>query len=167
LWRLLPSWLVQIPISERLLTRSRNLILYWLWHLITGYPYFIVAVFDGKRLANYSVARGRDLRVPAMEERDLCVGSWTHPAKRRRGIAAAALSFLTSTKLARDRRIWWICLEENMASNLIAKNQGFLLAKHCERKARFGLQALGYYSIEMLTHRPARSVMGCVLKDRT
>ncbi|MCL5734651.1 MAG: methyltransferase domain-containing protein [Actinobacteria bacterium] len=151
-WRLLPTCLLRPGRPDELLCLW-HLFFYWLYHYLflfsTSREYNILLVFCGGELAHYSVVRSRDFRFPFMAARDLQVGPvWTHPSHRRRGVAGRALAIVCSRLSRAGGRLWWVCMEGNRPSNLVARSQGFAAAGTGYRGKVLGLRLLGSFHIE-------------------
>ena len=147
LLRILPLTLVRGDGAGHHLVKPYHLLFYYLYHYLLGRWYGVAIVFNGTRLAHYSVVRTRDFRFPFMGPRDLQIGPvWTNPDDRRQGIAGAVLDHLLLKTPA--LRFWWVCTQENVASNSVALHHGFALAGTGVRAPRLGTRLLGRFEIQ-------------------
>lgn len=150
-WRVLPRCLLRARKAEHLLNLW-HLCFFWLHYYLTRpwgrNDYRIALAFHGNDLAHFAVARTRDHRFPFMREDDVQFGPvWTDSSHRGRGLAVGTVSHLLGQLSGAWRRVWWICLRGNAASNAVASKAHFALLGEGNRTTRLGMRALGAFAI--------------------
>ena len=87
-------------------------------------------------------------RFPFMARQDLQVGdTWTAPSERGRGLARWALATAIERLATDGKNIWYICDDDNAASQGVARKAGMKLVGRGSRTRRFGVNLLGHFQI--------------------
>lgn len=91
----------------------------------------------------------RFARFPFMGRNDLQIGATsTRPEARGQGLALRAIRDVIARFAAPGRQFWYVSDVENTASIAVITKAGFSLVGTGRKHPRFGLKALGYYSID-------------------
>ncbi len=146
-----PSLTRFYPPGTESLIGSGTLLLWWFYDLFSTRHkgYRICLIRRSGRLVHYSAVFGRNPRFPFMGPRDLQVGPvWTAGSDRRRGLQRAALDAIFADLCTGVERVWWLCRESNVASNIVARRAGFELRGRGWRRPRFGLWVAGAFRLE-------------------
>jgi len=120
--------------------------LFHLLHLFANRSYGIVFVRARSRIVHRSFVFPGYFRFPFMTSSDVQVGdTWTDPAFRGRGIAAAALEEACRIAALSGGLVWYITERTNEPSIRVARSCGFVLRSVGVRTSRIGLRILGAY----------------------
>jgi len=129
--------------------------LFHLLHLFANRSYGIVFVRAGSRIVHRSFIFPGYFRFPFMASSDVQVGdTWTDPAYRGRGIAAAALEEACRIAARSGRLVWYITDRTNEPSIRVVEGRGFVLRSVGVRTSRIGLRILGAYQPVTLVADP-------------
>ncbi|MCX6622751.1 MAG: GNAT family N-acetyltransferase [Acidobacteria bacterium] len=128
--------------------------LYWWLHYLFCRPgkkscFAVRLVSDRGRLVHYAVTRSADFRFPFMKDKDLQVGPvWTDPNYRSSGLGTESLAAAVSAA-AREgwQAVWWLCRDDNLPSNRLAKRAGFEYVGPATRTRACGFAAMGIYQL--------------------
>ena len=138
-----PSLLRVKPVGESLWPFG----VWWVAHycrLFQGREYALLLRYENGELVHRSCIFPRFYRFPFMGRRDLQVGDvWTAPPYRSRGTAGRALKEIL--RRFRDRAVWYVCEESNVASIRVAESAGMRIAGFGTRTKRLGLRVLGQF----------------------
>ena len=111
--------------------------------------YSVVYVCQGARIIHRSCTFSRCFRWMFMGESDVQISStWTDPEFRNQGIASATSAFIMRTIATGCRRFWYICLDDNEASQRTCRRVGFKFAFHVKRSSLCGISGTGWYSVK-------------------
>jgi GNAT superfamily N-acetyltransferase len=140
LWR--PGWARIVPPSLGL-----KFALWWVLHslrLFRNRDYSALIIRYRGHVVHRTCLIPRYFRWPFMRDQDLQVSStWTHPAHRRRGLAAYALQAAASQWAGHGRTLWYVTHDHNRPSLAVCRSVGFSLLAEADRTERFGLRILG------------------------
>jgi len=111
--------------------------------------YSVFVVYHEKRVIHFTAVLPKYFRTPFMAEGDLQIGPcWTCHEYRRKGIASCMIHRILQSHKKPNRKFWYIVREENSASKQFAEKAGFTLYGIGVRRKRFGIRAIGSFSIE-------------------
>lgn len=142
------------PTLRRLVPKSPAKAPFFVWSalkflkLFGSAHYVVFFVKHGGRVVHYSVVLPKYFRTPFMGKNDLQIGPcWTHNEHRRKGIASYVIHEILESYKEADRRFWYIVREDNIPSRRLVEKAGFTLYGKGVREKRFGIRAMGAFSI--------------------
>jgi RimJ/RimL family protein N-acetyltransferase len=151
------SWTLWTPRRYEVIPRGlpwMPFAIWWVMHhlrIFSNRDYGIFCVYAGGELVHRSVVSPRYFRFPFMAKDDLQIGdTWTHPAHRRRGIAAFAIQEILAACARPRRAVWYLTEADNIASIRAAEKLGFVKVGEGTRQSRWGLRLLGYFALQQL-----------------
>ena len=110
--------------------------------------YSVIRVRQGSELVHRSSLFPKYWRFPFMRGTDLQLGdTWTAPAARGRGFAAAALHAGVDVAQSQGARLWYLTTRSNHSSISVAQRVGLRCAGVGRRRSRFGVRALGTFEL--------------------
>lgn len=131
---------------------DKKFIIWWLFHYLRIFAnryYSVMLVFDKENtLVHRSCIFPRYFRFPFMCENDLQIGdTFTALKFRGEGIATWAILKIIELLKTKDRKFWYLCAEDNLASIRVIEKAGFKKKGSGIRTAKWGFKMLGSFII--------------------